>query len=145
MTLARLIEITLRHFENRLFELATSAMMTGLAVWILVWPQSIRASLFRLALDFASQWAIVLILGVGGPLRFAALVANGAWPEYGPKLRACGAIVGASVWAQMCTSLALYHANTGKPPSPGIWIYLVLTLMELIAMCRALVDRGRTD
>jgi hypothetical protein len=140
--LSRCIPIVLRHFENRLFELATSAMMVLLALHVTIWPSSIRASVFRFMLEMTSPVWIVLILGAGGVLRLAALIANGAWPLYGPKLRACGAILGASVWVQMCTSLVLYHFNSGKEPSPGITVYFVLTSVELIAMCRALVDDG---
>jgi hypothetical protein len=145
MTLDKLIHITLRHFENRLFELATSGMMIALSIHITIWPESIRASIFRFLLQMTGPVWLVPLFAIGGILRFAALVANGTWPIYGPKLRACGAIVGASLWAQMCTSLVLYHCNTGNPPSPGIWVYLVLTIVELIAMCRALVDYGRLD
>lgn len=143
MKLSPLIHLTLRHFENRLFDLAGSLMMIGLSLHILIWPGSIRASLFRFMLNLMAPLWIVLLLGVGGVLRLAALIANGAWPLYGPKLRACGAVVGASIWAQMCTSLILVNASTGRDPSPGITVYLVLTSVELIAMCRALVDDGR--
>ncbi|MCC8968184.1 hypothetical protein H8A95_39245 [Bradyrhizobium sp. Pear76] len=145
MTLGKLIHVTLRHFQNRLFELATSWMMIALSVHILAWPDSIRASVFRFILQVTGPTWMVIFFGAGGVLRLAALVANGSWPYYGPKLRACGAFIGASVWAQMCTSLFLYQADTGNPPSPGIWVYLVLSMVELIAMCRALVDHGRVD
>jgi hypothetical protein len=140
---ADLIHVTLRHFQNRLFELATSTIMVAMAVHLLVWPESLGASLFRFELNLMSALGIAFLLGGAGILRVAALVANGSWPIYGPRLRACGAIVGASVWAQMCTSLVLYNVDRANPQSPGIWVYLVLTLVELIAMCRALVDDGR--
>lgn len=145
MTLGKLIHVTLRHFENRLFELATSGMMIALSAHILILPNSIQASDFRLILQLVEASYLAVFFGIGGILRFAALVANGSWPFYGPKLRAGCAFVGASVWAQMCTSLFLYQANTGNPTSPGIWVYLVLTIVELIAMCRALVDHGRAN
>lgn len=138
------IHLTLRHFQNRLFELATAIMMTGLAVHIMIWPGSIHAGPFRFMLDLIGPVSMVALLGVGGVLRLAALIANGAWPVHGPKLRACGAIIGASVWAQMCTSLVMHHTSTGSDPSTDITVYLVLTSVELIAMCRALVDNGRT-
>ena len=140
MALEKLIYITLRHFQNRLFELATAGMMIALSLHIMIWPNSIQASVFRFMLGVTGPHWMVAILGIGGALRFAALVANGSWPVHGPKLRACGAIVGASVWAQMSVSLVLFCANVGSQPSPDTWVYLVLCLVELIAMCRALVD-----
>lgn len=137
-----MIHVTLRHFENRLFDLAMSIIMIGLAVHVTIWPDALRASLFRFTLDLIGTTWIVVLFGAGGLLRLAALIANGSWPLYGPKLRACGAIVGASIWAQMCTSLILFHVTASRQPSPGITVYLVLTIVELIAMCRALVDDG---
>lgn len=142
MRLSDFIHATLRHFQNRLFDLAGSLMMIGLSLHVMVWPGAIQASLFRFMLNLMEPFWIVALLGIGGVLRLAALIANGSWPLYGPKLRACGAVVGASIWAQMLISLVLFHTSTGREPSPGITVYLVLTSVELIAMCRALVDDG---
>ncbi|MBR1150067.1 hypothetical protein [Bradyrhizobium sp. JYMT SZCCT0428] len=141
MTLRNLVD----HFENRLFELATTAMMLGLAVLIALWPDAIAASAFRyLLLVLSPAW-----LGGGfciaGTLRLAALVANGSWPFYGPILRAIGALSGAMIWCQMCIALVLLIPNVGSTPSPGIPVYLVLTIFELFSMYRALVLVNRDD
>lgn len=143
MALSTLIHRTLRHFDNRLFELATAAMMIAIALHVAVWPDAARASEFRYMLDFLPPAAIVVAYGIGGALRFAALVANGAWPVRGPRLRAAGAVVGACVWAQMFASMVRFQLEAGNPPTLDIWVYLTLTAVELIAMCRALVDDGR--
>lgn len=143
MILSAMIHRTLRHFDNRLFELATAAMMIAMALHVAVWPLAARASEFRYMADLMPPVAIVAIYGLGGALRFAALVANGHWPRRGPKLRAIGAVAGAVVWAQMCVSTVRFQSASGNPPTLDMWVYFTLSAVELIAMCRALVDDGR--
>ncbi len=129
----------LNHFENRLFELATTMMMLGLAVHIAIWPQSIGSSAFRFILEVLNPAWLGIGFFAAGTLRLAALIANGAWPFYGPILRAVGALSGAMIWAQMSVALVLLIPNVGLIPSPGIPVYLVLALFELFSMYRALV------
>ncbi|MCP1832851.1 hypothetical protein [Bradyrhizobium sp. USDA 4545] len=135
MTFGKLI----RHFENRLAEVATSAMMLMLAVHIAIWPDSIRASAFRQILDVLPEAWLGWGFAIAGCLRIAALIANGAWQFYGPIMRAIGALSGALIWFQMC--IALYHLvpSVGSPPSPGIPVYFTLSVVELVSMYRALV------
>lgn len=135
MVLSALIHKTLRHFENRLFELATSAMMILIALHVALWPSA--------RLDFLPPVGIVAIYGLGGALRFAALIANGSWPRHGPKLRALGAFAGAMVWAQMLVASLRAGGDAAIPPTLDMWVYLTLAAVELIAMCRALVDNER--
>lgn len=135
ITLQRVVD----YFESRLSELGTSTMMLGLALHIAIWPDAIGASAFRKILEVLPQaWLGVgfLIVGAG---RLAALVANGSWPYYGPLLRAAGALSGAMIWFQMCIALYQLVPTLGSPPSPGIPVYLVLTIIELLSMYRALV------
>ena len=69
----------------------------------------------------------------------AALIANGHWKVWGPILRAAGALAGAFIWSQMCIALIQLIPHAGSPPSPGIPVYLVLTIVELVSIYRALV------
>ena len=141
MRLSRLIYVTLRHFENRLFELATAVMMVLIAMHLVIWPGAISAGEFRHVM-LPPAAALVGAYGIGGCLRVAALIANGSWPVYGPLLRAGGAVAGSMIWAQMFASLLLVNVEIGNPPPLDIWVYLTLTAVELIAMCRALVDHA---
>jgi hypothetical protein len=135
------------YFENRLTELGAASMMLLLALQIAIWPDAIEASAFSKILEVLPQswlgWSF-LLAGIG---RLAALVANGSWPHYGPLLRAAGALLGALIWFQMCLALFVLTPATGRPPSPGIPVYFVLTMLELVSMYRALVlvqyDAGR--
>lgn len=128
------------HFENRLFELATTSMMLGLAALIIIWPDAIGASAFRNLLEVLSPAWLGGGFLLAGVARLAALVANGSWPFYGPLLRAVGALSGAMIWCQMCIALyAVTGAQPAAPPSPGIPVYFVLSIVELLSMYRALV------
>jgi hypothetical protein len=127
------------HFENRLFELSSTLMMLGLALLIGIWPDAIGASAFRFMLEVLSPAWLGGGFLMAGMTRMAALVANGYWTFYGPILRAAGALAGALIWFQMCIALMLLIPHASTPPSPGIPVYLVLTLFELFSMYRALV------
>ena len=127
------------HFESRLFELASTSMMLGLALLIGLWPEAIGASAFRYMLQALSPTWLGGGFFVAGAVGLAALVANGYWPFCGPILRAARALAGALIWFQMCIALLMLIPNAGTPPSPGIPVYLVLTIFELFSMYRALV------
>jgi hypothetical protein len=75
-----------------------------------------------------------------GAMRMMALMANGNWPKYGPRLRAIGAGAAAMLWGQLCISLVLLFPFNSGVPSPGIPVYLALTMGELISAYRALSD-----
>ncbi|MDP1867015.1 MAG: hypothetical protein Q8L13_11830 [Bradyrhizobium sp.] len=133
------LRLLLDHFENRKSELATSLMMLGLALHIGIWPDAIGASAFRGILNvLPASWLGWGFL-IAGSARLAALVANGSWPYYGPVLRAIGALSGAMIWFQMCIALYQLVPTLGSPPSPGIPVYFVLTVLELLCMYQALV------
>lgn len=109
----------------------------GLSIQMTVWPGTIEASAFRylsLAVDPSNVRNALLL---GGSLRLAALIANGHWPVYGPLCRAMGALLTAVVWALITTSLWILHQETGRVPSPGISVYLMLTVGELLSFYRA--------
>ena len=60
------------HFENRLFELATSVMMLALALHIALWPHSIGASAFRFILEVLSPAWLGVGFFIAGTLRLMA-------------------------------------------------------------------------
>ncbi|MBN9007226.1 MAG: hypothetical protein J0H40_17650 [Rhizobiales bacterium] len=128
-----------KHFENRLSELSSACMMLGLAVLIMLSPDSIAASAFRLLLNILTPAWLGWGFAIAGTARLAALIANGHWQVWGPILRAWGAFAGAFIWSQMCIALIQLIPHVGSPPSPGIPVYLVLTIVELVSIYRALV------
>jgi len=132
------VKALIRHFESRLFELATTIMMLGIGLFVVLWPRSIEAGAFRYLLTVVSAETIVGVYVTIGVARIAALIANGHWKFYGPVIRAAGALVGAVVWAQMAAALVLLFEVNGTPPSVGIPVYSVLAFFELISMYRAL-------
>lgn len=132
------IKALVRHFENRLFELAMTVAMLGIAIWVMVWPGSIEAGSFKFLLRVMSAGAVIGIYALLGVARIAALIANGSWPFYGPIVRAIGALFAAFVWAQMSAALFLWSDVTGRPPSIGIPVYATLALFELVSMYRAM-------
>lgn len=132
------VQALVLHFESRLFELATTIMMLGIAGFLMIWPNSIESGSFRYVLTVVSATTIVGIYMAIGLARIAALIANGHWEFWGPIIRAIGAFVGAVVWAQMAAALFMLIAEVGTPPSIGIPVYAVLALFELISMYRAL-------
>lgn len=130
------IKAIVRHFENRLLELANAVAMVGIAVWIVLFPDT--------EVLLISPEAAVAICMMLGMLQLAALIANGHWPFYGPLIRACCAGLAAFVWAQMCAALIQHGHHVGKPPSIDVPVYGTLALFELISMYRAMA-RANVD
>ena len=130
----------LRHFEDRIFELAATLMMLGMASLIAIWPASIEASDFRYMLLVMPPQAVAVVFFLLGGARIAALIANGHWPIYGPFVRAIGALFGALMWLQMDLALLNLIPAAGAP-TPGIPVYFVLFAFELVSMYRALAGR----
>jgi uncharacterized membrane protein len=119
----------LRHFENRISEVAAALIILGMAILIATNPAAADTHSFDLiGVAIVDDWLAPALLLVG-LVRIAALIANGRWRVVGPKMRAGGALVGALIWSQMCLSLALLGL-----PSPRIPIYAVLTASELISI-----------
>ena len=132
------VEAIVKHFANRLFELAMTCIMIAIAVGVSIWPESISAGSFRYLHAVISTDNIILIYGVLGLTRIAALIANGHWEFWGPVIRAIGALIGAAVWGQMAAALWLLDIALNQSPSVGIPTYGLLALFELISMYRAL-------
>lgn len=135
----------IRHFENRLFELAMAVAMIALGLHLLIWPAALGASAFRFMVETLPPQFVSSVFFAFGMLRIAALIANGRWPVHGPKLRALGCLAGGCMWAQMDIALIALIPKVGSPPSPGIPVYAVLTIFELISFYRALAGaNGRS-
>jgi hypothetical protein len=127
------------YFRDRLFEWVATVGMLLTAAEIVYWPETIQASSFHLLLYVITPGGLSVFLGVFGVMRVTALVANGSWPDHGPRLRAMGAGSAAFIWAQMGMALAQSVAERGTL-SPGVPIYLVLTLGEIFSAYRAMGD-----
>jgi hypothetical protein len=126
--------------RNRMFEWVMTLAMLGIALEIAIWPSSIASGSFRLLLVVISPAELALFFGTFGLLRIAALIANGSWPEHGPRMRAMGAGAAALMWGQMCIALMLLTPDLGGVPSAGIPVYFSLTVGELISAYRAISD-----
>ena len=126
--------------RNRLFEWVMTLSMIGMAVEIAIWPKAVAASSFRLMLGVINPLNIGMFFLAFGLLRIAALIANGSWPEHGPRMRAMGAGAAALMWGQMCVALFLLTAQRNGIPSPGISLYFFLTVGELVSAYRAISD-----
>jgi hypothetical protein len=130
----------LRHFNNRISEAGHALIMIGLGVQIVATPTADFRALDLLA-RMVPEGSIAMLFIAVGIIRMAALIANGHWPEYGPWLRAIGALVGALVWSQMFLSLVVVppdHLTSLNAP-----VYLVFTGIELVSIYRALAMRDR--
>lgn len=132
---------TIRHyFSNRLFEWVMTFAMLAIACEIAIWPNTIGASAFRFILRIVSPEDMGIFFLVFGIVRVIALIANGNWPEYGPRLRAVGAGSAALMWGQMFVALLLLAPHNSGIPSPGIPVYFALTVGELLSAYRAISD-----
>ena len=128
------------YIRDRLFEWVMTLTMLGMAVEIAIWPKAVEASSFRLMLNVISPLNIGVFFMGFGLLRTTALIANGSWPEHGPRLRAMGAGAAALMWGQMCVALIMLLPQNNDIPSPGIALYFFLTVGELISAYRATSD-----
>jgi hypothetical protein len=134
------------HFSGRLSELSSALIFTALSFHLLIWPGSVAASSFHRIVDIIDPAYLSIFFGLLGSSRLAALVANGAWPQYGPWMRAIGAFAGAMIFGNM--SAALYinaPISAGYAPSPGIPVYLILAVIELLSMYKALALVGERN
>lgn len=125
----------LRHFNNRISEVGHAIIMIGLGVQIMAVPAADFRAL-DLLVRLVPEGSIAMLFIAVGTTRMAALIANGHWPEYGPWLRAIGALIGALVWSQMFLSLMLTPPDSLT--SLGAPVFCVFTAIELLSIYRAL-------
>lgn len=126
---------------GRLFEWMTSGMMIGVSIILAVNPKSIQFGGFYLIENIGlTAPVLAFVFFLVGVLRIVALFLNGPW-RYGPMLRAGGAVVGATIWAQMLYALTLWSMKGGYL-SIGVAVYLFLAVGEAISCYRAAADGG---
>lgn len=135
------VEMIVRHFERRLFELCTSMAMFGEGLLLTLSPQSIRSSAFQHLPDRPDIF-MLLFLTVG-ILRIVALGLNGHWMPYGAYTRAFGAGVGAFMWAQLAAALWVFGTKDGNVLPPGLPVFVALAQFEVISIYRALIGVKR--
>ena len=114
--------------------------MIGVSACVFLTPETIKLGAFRymLTMGFDAR-AIYLMFGIAGWVRIFALLVNGRWPVWGPRLRALAAITGAFMWMQL--SLALMAATSEqKVLFIGIPVFLALTAGEIVSCYRAGTD-----
>jgi hypothetical protein len=119
--------------------------MLGLAVEIAIWPAAVGSSSFHFLLVIIGPLNIGMFFMAFGLLRIAALIANGSWPEHGPRMRAMGAGAAALMWGQMFVALLLLAPQNNGIPSPGIPLYFCITIGELLSAYRAISDARPGD
>lgn len=140
------VNAIVRHFEKRLYELSMAIIMISVGTLLLFSPASLAASSMKYLLDVMSVWTCATVFGVFGIARIVALALNGHWMPGGAYVRACGAAIGALIWAQWAAALFELHLKTGSPISPGVPVYAILAFFEAISFFRALngvVGNGR--
>jgi hypothetical protein len=115
--------------------------MIGIGVQIIAAPEVSDYRALDLLSGIVSADSIATLFIVVGAVRMTALIANGHWPEYGPWLRAIGALVGALVWSQMFLSLIVVSPD--DLTSLNAPVYFVFTGIELVSIYRALAMRDR--
>ena len=130
------------HVGNRLFEWLMTVAMLLLAVHIFIWPSSIAASPFQLLLLIIRPESLAFWFLLFGLIGIAALIANGAWPRWGPVMRATAAFGRAMIWGQMAAALFMLIPEIGSPPSPDIPVFCVLTIGEFISCYRVLATNA---
>lgn len=141
---SRLLEFCI-FIEGRLLEFATSLILLGLAFHLQIWPQSVGASSFHELTQHIDPNLLGMFFALFGALRLSALIANGTWPVAGPWLRAIGAFAGAMCFGNMAAALYQGDLLAFLPPSPGLPVYSILAIFELISMYRALVSVGKRN
>jgi hypothetical protein len=140
------VNAILRHFEKRLYELSMSIIMISVGTLLFLSPASLAASSMKYLLDVMSVGTCASVFGFFGIARIVALAVNGHWMPGGAYVRACGAAIGALIWAQWAAALFQLHLKTGSPISPGVPVYVILAFFEAISYFRALngvVGNGR--
>lgn len=138
------VEMIVKHFENRLFELAMATVFLVEAVFLALSPGSVEAGGMRYLTQIMSLPTIVLMFFIIGSGRIVALALNGHWQPYGPYVRAGGAALGVVMWLQVAAALFMF-ATMGNAIPFSTPVYCVLAVFEGISMFRALAGAKRND
>ncbi len=127
----------------RLFEWVVAGIMAAMALGLAVDARAIEVSSFRpiLATGIVNQAMINALVAAGAILRLIGLIANGRW-EYSGTFRALGALAGAVLWTTFAWALFGMTQITNSL-TPGVYVYIGLTIGELISCYRAVRDAKR--
>lgn len=137
--ISRFLGAVVKPCRERLFEWLAAMMMIGIALLLIVSPQSLESGSYRYMLGVGLHASLLSCLCLcGGGTRLCALMANGLWPLWGPRLRAFGAVAGAYLWFQMFLALASFTSPSG--PSIGLPVYFTLMVGEFVSCWRAATD-----
>jgi hypothetical protein len=128
-----------RYVEARLFEWVMAIGMIGLGIEIIIFPDVVHAASFMLLAAIFPKLSIDIFLIFFGSLRIAALIANGRSLVYGPRVRAIGALAGATLWAQFDLSI-IYVSRDGTAPPAAMAFWFVFIFGELYSAYRAAGD-----
>lgn len=132
------VKALVKHFEKRFFEFATGLIMLSVGALLVFSPASLEASAMRYLLERITVEHCSQVLTLAGVARIVALGLNGNWMPYGGWIRAGGAAVGALMWGQWAAALFELHLKTGLPISPGVPVYAILSLCEVVSYFWAL-------
>lgn len=132
------LKTMIAHFEKRFFEFATALIMLSVGLLLVLSPASLEASAMRYLLDRITVGHCAEVLTLSGMARVVALGLNGNWMPYGGWIRAGGAAVGSLMWGQWAAALFELHLKTGLPISPGVPVYAILSLCEVVSYFWAL-------
>lgn len=120
-----------------------SFAMIGSGLVLLLSPGSMQVSAFHVMLELGfNQWALGPFFLVFGIVGVVALYHNGAWPTYGPPLRALRCLFGAVLWFQLCWALVVYGLRSGAFPV-GVAVYFALLVSEGFSVYRTAHDVPR--
>lgn len=127
----------------RLFEFVMMLGMLGISAQLLLWPSTISESALRYMLVLFSEQLLTIMFLVSGLFRLAALIANGSWRVWGPRLRSYSSVLGWVQWTTVTVALVRLHIETGAAPSIGISIYAALSVGEMISLYWVIQDGAR--
>lgn len=136
----------LRYYvEGRRFEWVITIAMLWLAIAMLIWPETLRASAFQWITLVMTNGVIEAALFLLGWTRLIGLLLNGhevKGRRVGPVIRSATAVLCAVLWVQFDLALVQLSFKQGFM-SPGIPFWSMFVLGELDVAYRAVADDGR--
>lgn len=130
--------------DGRLYEWTFAIASLGLAVEILVWPETVQSSAFKwTTLAWGHSVLMGLVFLLVSVTRLVALAFNGRSKRVGPLTRSLMAGISAVMWAQFAFALFLLGLSN-HAPSPGLPFWTMFTLAEIYTAYRAVLDVRRT-
>jgi hypothetical protein len=122
------------YVKGRVFEWTFGLAMFFAGLECLIWDNVISFGAFHWMLQIVSQKWIGTMLFFIGWMRISALMFNGQLlfgRRFGWGVRACCAVVAASIWAQFAFALVQGAIMNGVP-SIGLPFWTMFTLAELL-------------